>query len=81
MRKFVKGGVLFTAFESDGVNYLCTGNPTGKFQFNFAGETADYYTVVGATSVVSGGIDATTDELYNKWLEATEFYRSIGIQF
>ena len=79
MKKFVKNGTTFTVFEHDGETYLCTGNPTGKFQFNYAGEVADYYDVVGATSVVSG--TGTIDELYNKWLEATKFYRSIGLVY
>ena len=79
MRKFEKGGVMFTVFEHEGVNYLCTGNPTGAFKFTYAGEFNDYYTVAGATSVVSGNCDI--DELYEKWLLTTEFYRSIGIEF
>ena len=81
MRNVVINGTKFTMFERNGERFLCTGDVTGKFQFNFAGEVADYYTVVGATSVVSGDIGVTTDELYNKWLKSTEFYRSIGIQF
>ena len=80
MMKLERNGVQFTMFETDGVNYLCTGNPTGKFQFNFAGEVADYYDVIGATSVVSGR-GKTTDELYAAWLSATEFYRSIGVKY
>lgn len=79
MRKFVKNGVQFTSFVRDGERYLCTGKPTGKFQFDYAGEVADYYDVVGATSVVSG--TGTIDELYEKWLSATEFYRSIGVKY
>ena len=79
MRKFERNGVKFTVFERDGETYLCTGKPSGKFQFHFAGEVADYYDVVGATSVVSG--TASIDELYEKWLETTQFYRSIGIKY
>ena len=79
MRKFVKNGVEFTTFIRDGERYLCTGEPTGELQFSWAGELADYCTVTGATSVVSGNCDI--DELYNEWLLTTEFYRSIGIEF
>ena len=79
MMKFVKNGVQFTSFVRDGERYLCTGNPTGAFKFTYAGEFNDYYTVAGATSVVSGSL--SVDELYAEWLERTEFYRSIGIRF
>ena len=79
MKRFERNGTIFTAFEHAGETYLCTGNPTGKFQFDYAGEFNDYYTVAGATSVVSG--TGTIDELYEKWLSATEFYRSIGIRY
>ena len=79
MRKFERNGITFTHFEKGGVNFLCTGSPTGELKFNFAGEICDYYDVVGATSVVSGSL--SVEELYNKWLEATEFYRSIGIRY
>ena len=79
MRNVVINGTKFSVFERDGVKYLCTGSPTGKLKFAWSGEVADYYTVAGATSVVSGNCDI--DELYEKWLEATEFYRSIGISF
>jgi hypothetical protein len=79
MRKFERNGTIFTMFEKNGEQYLCTGNPTGELKFDFAGEICDYCRVVGATSVVSG--TGTIDELYNEWLEATSFYRSIGIQF
>ena len=80
MRKFVKNGVQFTSFEHDGEVFLCTGSPTGEFKFDFAGEVADVYRVIGATSVVSGR-GKTIDELYADWLDHTAFYRSIGIQF
>jgi hypothetical protein len=80
MEKFERNGILFTTFESDGERYLCTGEPTGEFQFDYADEFFDYYKVVGATSVVSGR--KTVDELYNDWLEETEFHREVlGIKF
>ena len=79
MRKFERDGVMFSVFERDGERYLCTGNPTGKLKFDYAGEISDFYTVDGATSVVSG--TETVEELYGKWLSATEFYRSIGIRY
>lgn len=79
MKKFERNGVLFTTFIRNGEQFLCTGNPTGELKFDYAGEVADYYDVIGATSVVSGNL--SIDELYNKWLEATSFYRSIGIEF
>lgn len=81
MRKFVKGGVLFTTFVKDGERYLCTGEVTGELKFSWAGEVADYYDVIGATSVVSGDISSSVDELYAKWLNTTELYRSIGVTF
>jgi hypothetical protein len=80
MEKFEKNGVLFTTFESDGVRYLCTGEPTGEFKLEFSGEYLDCYSVVGATSVVSGKGDI--DELYDAWLKETEFKREVlGITF
>ena len=79
MKKFVKNGTQFTVFEKYGETFLCTGNVTGEIKFDFAGEVADYYDVVGATSVVSG--TGNVDELYEEWIRQTEFYRSIGIQF
>lgn len=80
MRRFERNGTQFTVFEKNGETFLCTGTDvTGKLKFDYAGEIADYYDVVGATSVVSG--TGSVDELYAKWLSATEFYRSIGIQF
>ena len=79
MKKFERNGVLFSTFEKNGEQYLCTGSPTGELRFDYAGEVADYCRVVGATSVVSG--TGTIDELYNEWLSATEFYRSIGIKY
>ena len=81
MRKFEKGGVMFTVLEHEGVNYLCTGNPTGEFKFTYAGEFNDYYEVVGATSVVSGDAGSSIDELYTKWLDQTSIYREVGIKY
>jgi hypothetical protein len=79
MRNITINGVKFSTFEHAGETYLCTGNPTGKFQFDYAGEFNDYYTVEGATSVVSG--NKSVEDLYEEWLDRTEFYRSIGIRF
>lgn len=80
MEKFERNGTLFTTFESDGELYLCTGEPTGEFKFEFAGEYLDCYSVVGATSVVSGS--KSIDELYQEWLSTTEFEREVlGISF
>ena len=80
MTKFERNGVQFTVFERDGETYLCTGEPTGELRLSWAGEVADYCAVTGATSVVSG--TASIDELYDKWLEQTKFYREVlGIQF
>ena len=75
MEKFERNGVKFTAFEHNGETYLCTGNPTGELKFEFSGEIADYCTVVGATSVVSG--KKTVDELYQEWFKVTEFERNV----
>ena len=72
-------GVKFTVFQRDGETYLCTGNPTGKIKLAYIGEIADYYEVIGATSVVSGV--ATVDELYNEWLDRTAFWRSVGAKY
>lgn len=81
MEKFEKNGVKFTMFEHSGETYLCTGEPTGEVKFSFNGEVADYYTVVGATSVVSSR-GKTVDELYSDWLKQTEFYREhCGIKY
>lgn len=79
MKKFVKDGVMFTTFIRNGEQFLCTGNPTGELKFDYAGEVADYYDVIGATSVVSGR--ENIDELYAKWLDHTAFYREIGVKF
>lgn len=80
MKRFERNGTIFTAFEHAGETYLCTGNPTGKFEFAWAGEFNDYYDVVGATSVVSGNL--SIDELYEKWLDRTSFYREVlGIRY
>ena len=46
MEKFERDGVIFTVFEHNGETYLCTGEPTGEFHFDYAGEFIDYYTVV-----------------------------------
>ena len=80
MEKFEKNGVLFTAFDKNGELYLCTGSPTGEFQFSTANDVADYYVVVGATSVVSSG-SKSIDELYSEWLRVTEFERNVGIKY
>lgn len=80
MEKFEKNGVVFTTFESEGETYLCTGEPTGVVEFDYAGEYLDCYTVVGATSVVSGK-GKSIDELYETWLEQTKFYRECGIKY
>ena len=79
MRKFERNGTEFTVFQRDGETYLCTGNPTGKIKLAYIGEIADYYEVIGATSVVSGV--ATVDELYNEWLDRTAFWRSVGAKY
>ena len=79
MRTIIINGVRFTTFVRNGERYLCTGDVDGTVKFAFAGEVADYCTVVGATSVVSGNL--TVHELYEKWLDRTEFYRSIGLKF
>ena len=79
MEKFERNGVKFTVLEKDGEKYICTGNPTGEFQFSFSGEVADYYNVVGATSVVCG--KKSIDELYETWLEQTEFTRNLGVKY
>ena len=79
MERFVRNGVKFSTFIRNGERYLCTGDVTGAIEFAWAGEVADYAYVVGATSVVSG--TETVEELYGKWLSATEFYRSIGVKF
>lgn len=80
MEKFECDGISFTVFEINGERYLYTGNPTGELKFEFIGEVADYYSVVGATSFVSG--IGTTDELYEAWLKETEFQREVlGISF
>jgi len=79
MRRFERNGTEFTVFQRDGETYLCTGNPSGRLKFAFIGEICDYCTVEGATSVVFG--DGSIEELYNKWLSATEFYRSIGVKY
>lgn len=79
MEKFERNGVYFTVFEKDGETYLCTGEPTGEIEFDYAGEFADYYGVIGATSVVSG--KGKIDELYETWLVQTEFYRECGIKY
>lgn len=79
MEKFERNGIVFTVFEKDGENYLCTGRVTGELKFNYAGEISDYYEVVGATSVVSGKKEV--DELYQEWLEKTRFYRELGIKY
>ena len=80
MERFVRNGTSFTTFIRNGVRFLCTGNPTGRIELAYIGEIADYYDVIGATSVVSG-TDMSVDELYNEWLDKTEFYRSIGIRY
>lgn len=81
MEKFERDGVVFTTFIKGGERYLCTGNPTGEVEFDFAGEFNDYYKVVGATTVVSGK-DKTVDELYKDWLDTTKFYREVlGAKF
>lgn len=79
MENIIIGGTKFTTFVKDGIRYLCTGEVTGKLKFAWAGEVADYAYVEGATSMVSG--TASIDELYEKWLGSTEFYRSIGVKY
>lgn len=81
MERFVRAGVKFSTFVKDGIRYLCTGEVDGTIKFDFAGEICDYAYVTGATSVVSGAADASCDELYLKWLEATAFYREIGVEY
>ena len=80
MEKFERNGVEFTVFSKDGEFYLCTGNPTGEIEFEYAGEICDYAKVVGATSVVHAS-NKSSDELYAEWLSVTEFARAHGIQF
>ena len=82
MLKITIGGVRFTVFQRNDETFLCTGdNVTGEIKFNGAGEVADYYDVIGATTVVSGKTE-NVDELYKEWLHKTSFYREvIGIQF
>ena len=79
MRNVVINGTKFTTFRKGGETFLCTGNVTGEIKFAWSGEFNDYYTVEGATSVVSG--NKSVEDLYEEWLDHTEFYRSIGIQF
>ena len=80
MRNITINGVKFSTFEHGGETFLCTGSPTGKLKFEFAGEMGDIYSVTGATSVVSGNL--SVDELYTMWLDRTEFYREVlGIEF
>lgn len=82
MKKLEINGITFTVFEEGHKVYFCTGEPTGELRFDWAGEVADYYTVVGATSVVSAPISTTVDELYKAWLIETEFYREVlGAKF
>lgn len=80
--KITIDGVKFTIFTRDGETFLCTGdNVTGEIEFDFTGETGDGYTVVGATSVVSGKTE-NVDELYKEWLHKTSFYREvIGVAY
>ena len=80
--KITINGIRFTVFTRDGETFLCTGdNVTGELKFDFTGEVADYGTVVGATSVVSGKTE-NVDELYAKWLHKTSFYREvIGVKY
>ena len=79
--KITIGGTKFTVFHHNGETYLCTGEPTGEIKFDHAGEVADYATVVGATSVVSGKT-SDVDELYKEWLHKTSFYREvIGVKY
>ena len=81
MLKITINGTRFTTFVIDGEKYLCTGSPTGKLRFEFAGEMGDIYSVIGATSVVSAR-DSSIEELYESWLSTTEFQREVlGIQF
>lgn len=80
MENIIIGGTKFTTFIKNGERYLCTGEPTGELKFSWAGEICDYYTVAGATSVVSG--NETVEALYAKWLDHTEFQRNVlGIEF
>ena len=80
VKKFERDGVLFSSFTRNGKTFLCTGNPTGRIELAYIGEIADYYEVIGATSVVSG-VNATVDELYNEWLDRTAFWRSVGAKY
>ena len=82
MEKFEKGGTKFTIFKSDGKRYLCTGEVTGRILFDFVGEVFDCYIVEGASSVVRGDENISIDELYEKWLDNTGFYREVlGIKY
>ena len=82
MKKLEINGVTFTMFEKDGKVYFCTGEPTGEVRFDYAGEVADYYTVVGTTSVVSAPIGTSEADLYKTWLMETEFHREVlGVKF
>ena len=82
MIKITINGTKFTIFQKSGETFLCTGdNVTGAIKLDYAGETGDCYTVVGATSVVSGKT-SDVDELYERWLNKTSFYREvIGIKY
>ena len=83
MEKFERNGVKFTTFVRDDERYLCTGeNVTGEIYFNFADDIFDHYTVVGTTSVVVGASTNSLDELYEKWLDKTQFDREVlGIKY
>ena len=82
MEKFERDGVKFTTFSKGGETYLCTGEVTGEVKFTFAGEIRDYYTVTGATSVVSGAVGICLDELYTEWCRLTEFNREcLGVKY
>jgi len=81
MMKVTINGVKFSIFQKGGETFLCTGSPTGELKFDFAGEICDYCHVIGATSVVSGETD-DVDELYERWLNKTSFYREvIGVKY
>ena len=76
MRNVVINGTKFTTFQKGGETFLCTGdNVTGEIKLDHVGEICDYYSVIGATSVVSG--TESIDELYAEWLIRTEFQRSV----